>query len=116
MSISRVDDIPALVGGGRVVLYSQIDERHEQTGAGWQCLIDGTMRARAWGIAICESAEGDGFSLFSCEADWMPVADTQHATLEDAKRQAEFEYEGLESTWQTPSSVDPPRSKGAPRS
>ena len=116
MSAPRVDDIPSLIGGVRVVLYSQIDERHEQTGAGWQFLIDGTVRARAWGIAICESAEGDGFSLFSCEADWMPVADSEHATLEDAKRQAEFEYEGLESTWQTPSSVDPPRSKGAPRS
>ena len=108
MSTPRVSDIPSIIGGVRVVLYSQIDERHEQTGAGWQFLIDGTVRARAWGIAICESAEGDGFSLFTCEDAWMPVADTQHATLEDAKRQAEFEYEGLESTWQMPSSVDPP--------
>ena len=108
MSTPRVSDIPSIIDGVRVVLYSQIDERHEQTGAGWQFLIDGTVRARAWGIAICESTEGGGFSLFTCEDTWMPVADTQHATLEDAKRQAEFEDEGLESTWQMPSSVDPP--------
>jgi hypothetical protein len=104
VSTPEAETIPTIIGGVRVVLCSQIDERHQQTGAGWRHLIDGTVRARAWGIAICESAEGDGFLVFTCKDDWIPVANTRHSTLEEAKRQAEFEYEGLESTWQAPPS------------
>jgi hypothetical protein len=55
----------------------------------------------AWGVAICESRDDQGFFLFSCEDDRIPVTETWHASLDDARRQAEFEYEGLESTWET---------------
>ena len=37
---------------------------------------------------------------------WQPVTDTWHETLEDAKHQAEFEYEGVASTWLCPASSE----------
>jgi hypothetical protein len=98
------ESVPTVIGGRKVVVYSRIDERHEATGAGWQSLHGVRVRGPAWGVAICESPADGGFLLFSCENDWMPVEDTWHPTLEDAKGQAEFEYEGLESTWQVPPS------------
>jgi hypothetical protein len=104
VSTPEAENIPSIIGGLRVLLCSRIDERHQQAGVGWQSLIEGNVKVRGWGVAICESADGDGFRLLTCEDDWTPVAHTRHPTLEEAKRQAEFEYEGLESTWQTPPS------------
>jgi hypothetical protein len=37
--------------------------------------------------------------LFGCNAEWDSVTDTWHQTLEEAKEQAEFEYEGVSETW-----------------
>jgi len=37
--------------------------------------------------------------LFGCDAEWNSLCDTWHETLEDAKEQAEFEYEGTSNTW-----------------
>lgn len=56
----------------------------------------------AWGVAVCEAPSGEGYFLYRCEDDWMPVTDTWHASLDDAKHQAEFEYVGVERTWQEP--------------
>ena len=92
MAIDRRPNIPTIIGGGRVLYYTWIDERHE---------------ARAdpakipYGLAICD-VEGSGIFLFTCEDDWMPVFDSWHATVDDAKRQAAFEFEGVDSTWEQP--------------
>jgi hypothetical protein len=56
----------------------------------------------AWGVAICRDLDSGGFVLFSCADDWLPVADTWHATLKEAKREAESEYEGVSRTWEAP--------------
>jgi hypothetical protein len=49
------------------------------------------------GLAICQ---GDhGFYLFGCDADWQSVTDTWHQTFDEAKGQAEFEYDGVSDTW-----------------
>jgi hypothetical protein len=98
----RLENIPTIIGASRVVLYSQIDERHRPTGACHHIVHGDGIIGPAWGVAICESRNGEGFVLFSCEDDWIPVTETWHASLDDARRQAEFEYEGLESTWETP--------------
>lgn len=100
----REENIPTIIGASRVVLYSQIDDRHRPTGACRHILHGERELGPAWGVAICESTDPDGYCLFSCEDDWIPVADTWHPTLEEAKRQAEFEYDGLESTWEVPPS------------
>ena len=33
------------------------------------------------------------------DAEWREVTDTWHQSADDAKRQAEFEYEGITSKW-----------------
>jgi hypothetical protein len=56
------------------------------------------MRAMA-GLAICQSNDAQEFYLFGCDADWNVVTDTFHMSLDEAKEQAEFEYEGVSKTW-----------------
>jgi hypothetical protein len=48
-----------------------------------------------------------------CDADWQNVTDTGHQTLDDAKHQAEFEYQEVSNTWifaepATPANTAPP--------
>jgi hypothetical protein len=40
--------------------------------------------------------------VFGCDECWSSVTDTWHPTIEEAKAQAEFEYEGATATWQRP--------------
>ena len=51
------------------------------------------------GLAICQPTEGRDFFLFGCDGDWNVITDTWHQTLDEAKKQAEFEYEGIGKTW-----------------
>jgi hypothetical protein len=98
----REENIPTIIGASPVVLFSQIDERHRATGGCRHIVHGGGVLGPAWGVAICRSTDGEGYFLFSCEDDWIPVSDTWHPTLEEAKRQAEFEYNGLAATWESP--------------
>ena len=89
---------PETIEGAKLVQWSFIDERHRPTG---NCLhvVAGEQQGSAAGIAICRMAGEDAFYLFCCDADWDTVSDTWHETLEKAKDQAEFEYEGISETW-----------------
>ena len=51
--------------------------------------------------------------IFGCDEGWNAVTDTWHETLEDAKAQAEFEYEGVNcdvagAGWIMPLSIHAP--------
>ncbi len=94
--------IPEEVGGAKAVLYTPIDERHRHTGECKQ-IVAGELMGAAAGLAICQYAEEeDSFYLFGCDENWETVTDTWHQSLEEAKDQAEFEYEGVSATWQKP--------------
>jgi uncharacterized membrane protein len=49
-------------------------------------------------LAICQSAEIQGFYLLGCDDIWSRVTDTWHQSLKEAQEQAEFEYVGVLST------------------
>lgn len=51
------------------------------------------------GLIICFNESEQAFYLFGCDEDWQVVTDTWHQTLDEAKHQAEFEYEGISKTW-----------------
>ena len=51
------------------------------------------------GLAICQYDGEDAFYLFSCDSEWRTVTDTWHQTVDEAKNQAEFEYQGVSKTW-----------------
>jgi hypothetical protein len=37
--------------------------------------------------------------LFDCDESWRVMTDTCHGSIDDARAQAEFEYEGLLTLW-----------------
>ena len=81
-----------------MICYTPIDERHRFTGACKQIVSDQLMGKMA-GLAICQYEGEEAFYLFGCDQEWKTVTDTWHQTLDDAKHQAEFEYEGISKTW-----------------
>ncbi len=87
---------PTSIGPLPVVCYTAIDGRHRPTGA-TRHTVGGVDQGPAPALAICQ--DGEGYYLFYCDADWEPVTDTWHESLEDALHQAEFEYAGSRETW-----------------
>jgi len=89
------------INGARVVCFSAIDDRHRHAGNCRQ-IVGSVTQGSAAGLAICQFDGEDAFYLFGCDGDWNVVTDTWHQSLDDAKKQAEFEYEGVSNTWQSP--------------
>jgi hypothetical protein len=90
---------PNIVGNAKVICYTTIDERHRHTGNTKQ-IWNGVLLGPASGLAICQYPNESSFFLFGCDDKWNVRSDTWHETLDDAIRQAEFEYEGSQQTWQ----------------
>jgi hypothetical protein len=97
-----VDTAPKQIGGLNVVLCTPIDERHRYT-HGSRHMIGGVPWGPAAGLAICQDEGSDSFYLFGCDEHWHNVTDTWHETIDEAMSQADFEYEGVASTWLRPS-------------
>ena len=89
---------PNLIDGARLVRWSVIDGRHRPTGNCRQ-IVGGESEGPAAGLAIYQCDGEECYYLFSCDAKWNTVTDTWHMTLQEALRQAEFEYEGVSATW-----------------
>jgi hypothetical protein len=92
-----VGTAPEQSGGARVLLYTAIDERHRPTGNCRQ-IVAGVLQGPAAGLAICQYDGEDCVYLFGRDERWSIIMDTWHPTIEEAKRQAEFEYEGVAAT------------------
>ncbi|HWB59134.1 MAG TPA: hypothetical protein VG733_06570 [Chthoniobacteraceae bacterium] len=88
---------PDILDKAMVVCYTPIDRRHRHTGD-TQHHRHGELQGSAHGLAICKYSDAE-FYLFYCDADWNVLNDTCHETLERAKEQAGFEYEGTSKTW-----------------
>lgn len=101
-SIDARLECPDWIDSLRVICYTPIDSRHRHTRQ-TRHVLGSAVLGRAAGIAICQSTEGKSASyfLFGCDEQWKVLSDTWHETLEDAKHQAEFEYEGSSKTWNT---------------
>ena len=89
---------PEVISGETLICYSPIDERHRFTGNCKQ-IVAGQVLGPMAGLMICYYEKDGGFYLFGCDADWRVKTDTWHETLDEAKSQAEFEYEGISNTW-----------------
>ena len=95
-----MEPCPSHIGGAKVICYTPIDERHHPTGNTKQ-IVNGVVLGPAAGIAICQYEGEEYFYLFGCDEQWNCRSDTWHEELEDAKAQAEFEYQGTSGTWAT---------------
>lgn len=91
--------VPKIIRDAKVNLFTPIDSRHRPTGNCEQ-IVAGELQGPAAALAICQYGGESSYYLFACDAEWNSVTDTWHPTLEDAKEQAEFEYEGVSKTWQ----------------
>jgi hypothetical protein len=95
-----MDKPPAAIKGASILCYSFIDQRHRPTGA---CAhrVDGELVGAASGLAVCRYGEDAGVILYYCDERWQVMTHAHHQTLDEAKDQAEFEYEGVSATWET---------------
>ena len=95
---------PSEIDGATVLFFTAIDDRHRPTG---KCrhFVSGQLQGPAAGLAICRYDEQGGAYLFYCDEDWQTITDTFYDSVEEAKRQAELEYDGVAQTWQSASST-----------
>jgi len=93
-----MSECPRTIGGAKVIAYTYIDGRHRHTGKTKQ-IVDGVLLSPESALVICQYEGETSFYLFGCDAQWNSLSDTWHETLEAAKAQAEFEYEGVATTW-----------------
>jgi hypothetical protein len=96
---------PQKIGSAEVILFSVIDNRHLPTG-NCRHAVSGITQGPASGLAICRYPGESGFYLLGCDSDWNSITDTFHETLEKAKAQAEFEYQGVSTTWELVNNAD----------
>jgi len=90
---------PRQLGAAEVIAFTTIDSRVHRTNKS-KHLVGGKQVGSAAGLAITRYAGERGYYLFFCDANWNPYANTWHETVDDAKRAAEYEYEGTSETWQ----------------
>jgi hypothetical protein len=95
---------PEELDDARVLCFAAISGSVKPTGATAH-YSNGQVQGPARALAICQYAGSDhDFYLFYCDEAWVVMNDTWHSTLEQAKQQAEREYEGISVRWQDVSS------------
>ena len=89
---------PDHLSNARVLLYSPLDSRHKPIGTAPHA-VHGHALGPVAGLAIGQYEGDPHVYLFYCTPDWQVITDTCHHGLEDARSQAEREYEGVRATW-----------------
>ena len=98
---------PTEIGGAKVLRFAVIDPDVRPTGAtrhSYGQVIDGKLvqgppMAPFAALAIVQYPGDEAFYLLYLDKDWEEVTDTWHQSVDDAMRQAEFEYEGASVKW-----------------
>lgn len=91
---------PTTLDGHLVLTYASVDARTVPTGRALQIIGEEVLRD-VKGLAICWVAREGRVVLLRCTDRCQVVTDTSHTTTEEAKRQADYEFEGVE--WVHPS-------------
>ncbi len=94
-----MDKPPTSIKGALVLCYSFIDERHKPTGL-CEHRVDGQLIGLASGLAICRYQDSSEVLLYFCDELWEMMTHAHHQAIDEAKDQAEFEYEGTSATWE----------------
>jgi hypothetical protein len=94
---------PTELDGAKVLFYATLQKNRRPTG-NTKHYIGGELVQPVAGLAICQYENAKGFYLFYCDNQWNVITDTYHESIEDAKNQAEVEYEGVSNEWRQISS------------
>jgi hypothetical protein len=87
---------PSELDGAKVIATAVVEGAVRPTGATIHRGPDGVVpTASALAIVTSETS----VYLFYCDRHWQVLADTWHASVTNAKAQAEFEYEGISGQW-----------------
>jgi hypothetical protein len=90
---------PADIDGSVTILYTKIDDRHSPTDES-NHYAAGQLTPTPSALAICRYEDADAFYLFGCDENWEVITDSCHLSLDEAKAQAEREYNGVKATWE----------------
>jgi hypothetical protein len=90
---------PKQLHGANVLLWTT-DLKAARPTARTTHRVGGSVLGPAAALAICQYGGDSQYYLFYCDDDWTVRTDTCHASLAEAKQQAEFEYEGVTALWQ----------------
>jgi hypothetical protein len=85
---------PEELDGAKVLKYAIVSDEVEATGA-TRHVAAGIELGPATALAIARYEGREGFLLFYLDRDGAVATDTFHNSVEDALRQAAFEYVGL---------------------
>lgn len=94
-----MNSVPDYIDRAKVICSTLIDERHRHTGNCKQ-IVGGVLQGSAAWLAICQYDGADSYYLFGCHPPTDTLTESCHQSLENAKEQAEFEYEGVSDTWE----------------
>jgi hypothetical protein len=87
---------PSELDGAKVIATAIVGEAVRPTGATIHRGPDGVIPpANALAIVAGEA----GIYLFYCDDQWQVLTDMWHPSVNNAKAQAEFEYEGISELW-----------------
>ena len=87
---------PPELDGAKVIATAVVTDAVRPTGGTIHRGPDGVIPpARALAIVMSEAA----IYLFYCDSEWEVLTDTWHSSVDNAKAQAEFEYEGISKLW-----------------
>ena len=90
---------PKKLDGADVLVWASLDRSVTPTGFCTHT-VAGAEVGPAAALAICVYFDQTrDYYLFHCDRVWRVLADTCHATLELAQRQAEAEYAGVSALW-----------------
>jgi hypothetical protein len=90
--------VPEEIDGAKVISYAHIGALHPPTGK-VRHNVGGEPARPAKALAICRYEGSQDHYLFGCDADWRPITDTCHGSIEAAKEQADLEYEDIDGAW-----------------
>jgi hypothetical protein len=82
----------------KILFTVALAERHQPTGKTRHYRAGELLPPRS-GLVIAQFAGDPGFYLCYLNADGKELTDTYHATIEDAKHQADFEFNVTDSDW-----------------
>ncbi len=89
---------PEKLDDAQILFWTILDNRYKSTGE-TKHFINGNYKTDFYGLVIAKYEDEEGTYLFYCDSDWNVLTDTYHESIEAAKEQAEFEFEGTKNTW-----------------
>ena len=105
---------PTEVGNATVIEYAILDDTVRPTGrtihgvglppeiprvGQWRNFPPPKILGPFAALAICKRIDDSSYWLFYCDENWNVQSDGWYESIEEAKNQAEFEYEGVSALW-----------------